>query len=300
MNTIEFENLLRTPPRPQPPAHLRERLLAEVDLSARNTTRALSGGGWLRRWWPTLLPAAAALGAVSVLTFQGVKIRSVKDSIAAHSGSAAALESQASGTADASSASEPSLDQAAVYEEEIARLKAAVAEATTQVAQLEQLRAANEKLKSQLAALPDRLSPEESGAMDEARERALSISCINNLKQFGLAVRVWGLDHNEAAPPDVLSMSDELGSPKILWCPADKSRTPATSFSAFTPANCSYEYLTPSAANVANEPERVLSRCPIHGHIGLCDGSVQGYIGKKHPDWLVEQNGKLYFKPRQE
>jgi hypothetical protein len=53
-------------------------------------------------------------------------------------------------------------------------------------------------------------------------------------------------------------------------------------------------------ANVGNEPNRVLSRCPIHGNIGLCDGSVQGYIGKKHPDWLVEQNGKLYFKPRQE
>jgi hypothetical protein len=43
------------------------------------------------------------------------------------------------------------------------------------------------------------------------------------------------------------------------------------------------------------EPTRVLSRCPIHGHIGLCDGSVQGELAKNHPDELVEREGKLYY-----
>src|SRR5262249_27135641 len=156
----------------------------------------------------------------------------------------------AAGITSASSILAPSADPAAGYEDEIARLKGAVAEATTQVAQLEQLRAANETLKTAMAALPERLSPEESGAMDEARERAQSIQCINNLKQFGLAVRIWALDHNESGPPDILSMRNELGTPKILACPGDKSRKAADSFSTFTPANCSYEFLAPSEASI--------------------------------------------------
>jgi hypothetical protein len=301
MNTSEIENLLRTPPAPKPPHELRERLLAGVDLPERNAVRVLSrpaSGSWLRRWWPTLLPAAVALGAASVLTLEGVKIRSIQDTIAALSHGAATAESPAATTVSESSGTSPSVDEAARYEEEMARLKAAVAEARAQVAQLEQLRVANEKLKTRLAALPDRLSAEETDAMDQAHERAMSIACVNNLKQFGLAVRVWGADNANACPPDILSMSNEVGSAKILVCPADKSHKPAESMFTFTPANCSYEYLTPSLTNADAEPNRVLSRCPIHGHIGLCDGSVQAGVGKNHPEWLVERDGKLYFEPK--
>ena len=134
--------------------------------------------------------------------------------------------------------------------------------------------------------------------MEKGRERALSIACVNNLKQFGLAVRTWALDENDAQPPNVLCMSNELSTPKILVCPAETSRQVATDWSVFTPANCSYEYLVTSGTNVADtEPTRVLSRCPVHGHIGLCDGSVQGNVAKEHPDWLVRRNGGLYFEP---
>ena len=301
MNTTEIENLLRTPPVPKPPHDLRERLLAGVNLSQPKAVSVFSrpsSGSWLRRWWPTLLPAAVALGAASVFTLEGVKIRSIQGTIAALSQGAGTAESQTASAASESSGTSPSVDQAAGYEEEMARLKAAVAEARAQVAQLEQLGAENEKLKAQVTALPDRLSPEETEAMNQARERAMSIACVNNLKQFGLAVRVWAIDNNDTSPPDIISMSNELGSAKILVCPADKDHKPADSMFTFTPANCSYEYLTPSLTNAVAEPNRVLSRCPIHGTIGLCDGSVQLGIGKTHPEWLVERDGKLYFEPK--
>jgi hypothetical protein len=40
----------------------------------------------------------------------------------------------------------------------------------------------------------------------------------------------------------------------------------------------------------------VLFRCPIHGHITLCDGSVQARVALEHPDWLVVRKGKLYLE----
>ena len=40
----------------------------------------------------------------------------------------------------------------------------------------------------------------------------------------------------------------------------------------------------------------MLFRCPIHGHVCLSDGSVQAEVAKKHPDWLVQRDGKLYLQ----
>ena len=45
------------------------------------------------------------------------------------------------------------------------------------------------------------------------------------------------------------------------------------------------------------EPDRVLLRCPIHGSIGLADGSVQMGVAKAHPECLVQRDGKLYYAP---
>jgi prepilin-type N-terminal cleavage/methylation domain-containing protein len=78
------------------------------------------------------------------------------------------------------------------------------------------------------------------------------INCVNNLKEIGLAYRVWAGDNNDKYPMfvsvtnggameliatgNVIScfqaMSNELSTPKILICPEDKKRFPAaTNFS---------------------------------------------------------------------
>jgi competence protein ComGC len=91
------------------------------------------------------------------------------------------------------------------------------------------------------------------------KTRAPRINCVNNLKQIGLAFRCWALDHNENYPMQVSVtnggtmefasqafftfqvLSNELSTPKILLCPAEKRRKFATDFlSDFSNAKISY------------------------------------------------------------
>lgn len=101
-------------------------------------------------------------------------------------------------------------------------------------------------------------------ALAAAKRKAQRISCVNNLKQVGLAFRIWEGDNgdkypqavgtaqggaqemvqhqNNAAPPNAygvanvfLVMSNELSTPKIISCPSDSRNvtgltTPATNF----------------------------------------------------------------------
>src|SRR5204863_8667799 len=61
------------------------------------------------------------------------------------------------------------------------------------------------------------MSPEQIAA---ARERAMAIRCVSNMKQIGLAARLYANDHQNVFPPDLLSMKDELTTPKVLFCPS--------------------------------------------------------------------------------
>ena len=100
-------------------------------------------------------------------------------------------------------------------------------------------------------------------------------ACVNNLKQIGLAARVWSNDHGEKFPPDLRTMSNELISPLILICPGDKTHTAAADWTQFDPAkNSSYEFLLPDAKE-ADAMMQPAFRCRIHGHVALGDGSVQ-------------------------
>jgi hypothetical protein len=141
-------------------------------------------------------------------------------------------------------------------------------------------------------------------ALAKAKEKAQSISCVNNLKQADLAFHLWAADHNDQFPFHVntarggtlelcerdgegydrntarhfLVLSNELSTPKILVCPADKSKQVASSFADLDSWNVSYQLRTGKAVSSAN-PREVLIYCPIHHHTALTDGSVQQ--GKK-------------------
>ena len=135
--------------------------------------------------------------------------------------------------------------------------------------------------------------------------RSQSVSCVNNLKQIGLAFRLWAGDNGDKYPFNVstakggtlercdrgsdgydrnsfqhfLVMTNELGTPKILVCPSDQTKSAALKFGNLQPENVSYQ-VRPGPKVDETNPEEILIYCPIHQHRGLADGSVQA--GKKY------------------
>lgn len=91
-------------------------------------------------------------------------------------------------------------------------------------------------------------------ALAKAKAKAQRINCVSNLKQIGLAFRMWSNDNGERFPwgvavnaggaqnanPFVLSqyrtISNELNTPKVLVCTSD-TRIRANTFEPNAPAN---------------------------------------------------------------
>ena len=89
---------------------------------------------------------------------------------------------------------------------------------------------------------------------------AKRIHCVNNLKQIGLAFRMFANDHGDEFPwrvpgakggaaeaadmgnilPSYQAISNELVNPKPLWCPTDLQREAANDYGRVSNANLSY------------------------------------------------------------
>ena len=96
-------------------------------------------------------------------------------------------------------------------------------------------------------------------ALAKAKQKSSKIGCVNNLKQVGLAYRIWSGDNEDKYPMSVPAakggtlelstgadtfrhfqvMSNELSTPKVLVCPQD-TRTAAASFVRLKNQNVSY------------------------------------------------------------
>lgn len=291
----QIEKTLRQAPRPRPNPGLRRQLIDQIQLPAAGQSGAQAasfGGGWFSRWWPALATCALAVAALVVYASQQSEINRLREVIATLQQEAAVQAAAAPAANTREPSTVPMPDGAA----ELASLRATAQQLSSEIAALEALRDENTRLKTQTAAALG-VSAEALEQLSEAKAKAQSIACINNLKQLGLAARIWATDNGDVLPPNIMAMTNEMGSPKILVCPADSAHQPAADWASFTMANTSYEFLAPSGSET--EPQRVVFRCPIHGHVGLADGSVQSSVAKTHPEWFVQRDGKLMLEQPQ-
>jgi hypothetical protein len=167
-----------------------------------------------------------------------------------------------------------------------------VAKLRGQIGELAQLRADNQRLKAGSAAA----SGAQADFFAQAEARAERIACVNNLKQLGVAVRIWANDHDGKFPSDFVSMTNEMVSWKILQCPGDKSRQ-ITSWSQVAAGDSSYQIFTAGLTDRDN-PSIVVFECPVHHNVGLLDGSVQQLSESAMTNRLVQDaDGRRIFTP---
>ena len=89
---------------------------------------------------------------------------------------------------------------------ELEKLQGEVAQLQGQVQEAGKLQADNERLTAAVAAMQKRLDRKRRLFLPRPQARAERIQCCNNMKQIGLAARIWAGDNeNDVYPPDFIS-----------------------------------------------------------------------------------------------
>lgn len=287
MNEPSFdpEKLLRKAPRMPVPHDLLPRLQAGISLPPQTSPF----DSWnlitlLRnRWRPALGWSLAMVAGLIVLTVQSSTI-----SMLTRENDALRALVEPDNTTDAP-ASSPSqeLERLRMENAELQQLRSEIAFLEQELLDFEILRAENQKLMAQLGAA----GGAQNDAFAAASERANSIRCVNNLKNIGLAARIWATENGDVFPPDFLTMQNEIGVPAVLVCPSDPVRSPAIAdrWNAVGSDNISYEMVSKGMKD--DGPATVVFvKCPFHGHVCLGDGSVM--MG----DHIQKSGGVMAFK----
>ena len=156
--------------------------------------------------------------------------------------------------------------KAADVESERAKTERELAQLRARLGTTEQSLAEKNQEANELA----RMTPEQ---IAQAKRQASFARCINNVKQIGLACRLYANDHGGVFPPDLVSLKKELVTPKVLFCTAASGVVPAVTWEELDPKTISYQLLNPGGND--RNPQVPLSSCSVCGNYGLSDGSAQ-------------------------
>lgn len=295
MTEQQIDNLLRKAPRATPPDGLLARLQADISLPQQSKASMVQPEPtpWLRRWLPALGFAGCFLACAVVFAVQTNTLSQLRKENETLRAAAQNIEQLRQDNVEYQRllAENQELERLRKDALELQQLRQEVVQLRAQVQEMARLRAENQQLASGAHPVQKVETDEEFFArVGDPGDQAKRIRCVNNLKQIGLAARIWATDNNDVLPPNWLVMSNELSRPLILICPSDTARTPAANWSSFSAANVSYEFLNPNGSET--EPEVVLTRCAIHNNVGLTDGSVH-QLGKNRT--ITMKDGKYYM-----
>jgi len=147
--------------------------------------------------------------------------------------------------------------------------------------------------------------------MARSRPKTKRINCVNNVKQSGLAFRLWAGDNNDKFPmqvstnaggtmelvgsgfayPHFQAMSNELSTPKILVCPNDSQRVSAANFNAaLSDANVSY-FVVPEADETMPEMLLVGDRNLETNRVALKPGMFP-FSSSRRLGWTTAIHGR--------
>lgn len=291
-----WEELLRKAPAPLAPPDLERRLIQQAArprrsrLAAPSRWSALFGGEG--NWAPVFALGVVMAALLTVLAVQQSALNTLKDARKNDSGDRSGRPAES--TPSAEDRVEAELQQLRQQSAELQSLRTEMAGIAPTVAQLPQVAAENEALRAELSSLTNddpAASPEIQAALAQARQRALRIKCVNNLKNVGLAARIWTTlqDDKKHLPNDCQAMKNELSTPRILFCPSDPARGQGQSvdnWEQFASQGGSYEILSPGIAE--DFPDAVYARCPFHNNVLRVDGSV---LQLSPSQQLIQRNG---------
>jgi len=300
MNDTTIEKLLFHAPKPLVSPDLLKRLQADIALpNAKPTAKAREGQNPLRRWFPALGFAVFMLSCAIMVAVQAswsTKLKTENTTLRATTADLPKLREQHTALEQAQGEHDE-LVQLRKDNEELHSLQAEVAQLRGVPEQIQQLQLENRQLS---AAASARIANAVSDAaiFDEAQARAERIQCVNNLKQVGLAFRIWAGDHRDKFPTSLVVMSNELSTPKILVCPSDSARQQqyaSLRFGEFQDNMTSY-VLTVQPDDESANPPCIIAKCPIHHNYLLSDGSVQ-QVNLKNPAYReVQKDGRWYLQ----
>jgi prepilin-type processing-associated H-X9-DG protein len=112
--------------------------------------------------------------------------------------------------------------------------------------------------------------------LPRSRTRGSRIACVNNVKQVVLSFKIWAGDNGDVLPMGIsvtnggsmelaatgnvaatfLAMSNELSTPRVLFCPEDTARFRTNNFNGLSNSNISY-FISADATNDLN-PQVIL------------------------------------------
>jgi hypothetical protein len=300
MNDEKIEKLLRKAPAINVPDGLLEKLEADIRLPRAELKRPapISPRSWFQRWVPAISIAMIFLVCFVAFAVQTNTLSQLKQENATLRAQTGNLEALRADNVEYQRLSQQveELDRLRKDRAELEKLHDEVAQLQGQAQEADKLRAENASLAAATPVVAAAGASEDFFA--EAQARAERIQCCNNMKQIGLAARIWAGDNENTYPTDFISMTNELNNWRILQCPSDKSHS-VTGWPDVAAGNVSYQMLAPGVTGKTLEesPNMVFDICPIHGTIGLVDGSVQ-MVGvtnlQKH---LKVVDGKTFFVP---